>query len=166
MQNSNPISESAAYLKASSLCARSEQCSYDIMQKLLRWGLDEEKAGTVLKRLIDEQFIDDARYARAFVNDKSKFQGWGKIKIEFGLRKKYISSSIIADVIGNIDSELSEENLRKILKSKARSLKENDPYKRKASLFRFAASRGYESAMISRVLPDFIGNIEDDSYDY
>lgn len=166
MQNNKPISESAAYLKASSLCARSEQCSYDINQKLLRWGLNEEKANHILKRLIDEQFIDDARYARAFVNDKSKFQGWGKIKIEFGLRKKFISSSIIADVIDNIESELSEENLRKILKAKARNLKETDPYKRKASLFRFAASRGYESSMISRILPDFIGNFDNESYDY
>lgn len=166
MPTNKPISESAAYTKATSLCARSEQCSFDIMQKLLKWGLDEDKANTLLKRMIEEQFIDDARYARAFVNDKSKFQGWGKIKIEFGLRKKHISSAIISDVIGNIDNELSEDNLRKILKSKARSIKETDPYKRKASLFRFAASRGYEPGMIGRILPEITGNCDDSEYEY
>ena len=97
-------------------CSTTELCLSDIRKKLDATDLtDEEKEG-ILHRLLDEGYVDEARYARAFVRDKFRFSGWGRIKIAQGLRAKQIATTDIAEALEEIDEDDYRHALREALK--------------------------------------------------
>jgi regulatory protein len=127
------------------MCARSERSSGDALRLMRRWGLGEEDARKVLARLQTERFIDDARYAEAFVRDKLNLSGWGAYKIKMSLRAKGVSGDIIEEVVAPMIAETDmAERLEDIMRRRMRTLKYTSAYDAKTKLIRFAASRGYE----------------------
>lgn len=132
-----------AYNKTTALCARREYCSGDMIKKLKNWEVSEEIISKVITQLKEEKFIDDSRYARFFVRDKAKFNRWGKQKIVWAMRQKQIAQEIIQDAIIGLDDEEMQTTLQQLLIEKNRQIKEENPYKRKAALIRFATSRGF-----------------------
>jgi len=66
--------------KAMAQCSRREYCSDDIRNKLSLWGVDNDDIGKILRILISDNFINEPRYATAFVRDKFKYNKWGKLK--------------------------------------------------------------------------------------
>ena len=147
--------------RAAALCARSEQAASDVRGKLLRWGLTPQQAQEVIDRLIDGGYLDDERYARAFVNDKFKFNGWGRIKIAYQLRAKGISQDCIDDALTLIDDESYEQALLQLLTAKASTLRGKEPQQARAALLRFATGRGYEPALCYRMTDNIIHNPND-----
>jgi regulatory protein len=127
------------------MCARSERSSGDALRLMKRWGLADEVARKVLSRLQAERFIDDARYAEAFVRDKLNLSGWGTYKIKTALRAKGVSRDIIEEVVSPMLAETDmTERLEDIMRRRMRTLKYSSPYDAKTKLIRFAASRGYD----------------------
>ena len=84
-----------ALLRAAALCSRQEQCTGHIRDKLREWNVDDDDAERIIKKLQEENFLDDHRYATFFVKDKFRFNRWGKIKISHMLRQKGISGETI-----------------------------------------------------------------------
>ena len=126
-------------------CARSERSSGDALRLMKRWGLTDEDAKRVLARLQAERFIDDSRYAEAFVRDKLNLSGWGAYKIKMALRAKGVSKEIIEEIVAPMFAETDmKERLEEIMQRKMRTLKYSSAYDAKTKLIRFAASRGYE----------------------
>lgn len=127
------------------MCARSERSSGDALRLMKRWGLTDEDARKVLVRLQTERFIDDARYAEAFVRDKLNLSGWGAYKIKMTLRTKGVSKEIIDEVVAPMISETNmAERLEDIMRRRMRTLRYKSAYDAKTKLIRFAASRGYD----------------------
>lgn len=145
-----------AYQKAAFLCSKSEKCANDILHKLTGWGLDENDSEVVLDRLVEEKFVDDERYARSFVRDKFRFNKWGKVKISFQLRAKWINPRIIDIALQEIDSETYWEVLVDLLREKNQGLKIANPYELKAKLMRFAQSRGFEMDLIYSAIDEIL----------
>ena len=132
------------------LCARGEHCSADIRRKLA--VLSPEEADQVLKELIDEGYVDDARFARAFARDKSSLQGWGNVKIKLALQRKAIDASAIALALEEIDQEAARSKCEQVLRAKWNSLRgDTDPARREARFFRYALGRGYGYEEIKRI---------------
>ncbi|MBO4936034.1 MAG: RecX family transcriptional regulator [Alistipes sp.] len=126
-------------------CARSERSSGDALRLMKRWGVSDEDAQKVLARLLAERFIDDSRYAEAFVRDKLNLSGWGAYKIKSALRAKGVSKEIIDEVAAQmIEAADMCERLEEIMVRRLRTLKYSSPYDAKTKLIRFAASRGYD----------------------
>ncbi len=126
-------------------CARSERSSGDALRLMKRWGVSDEDAQKVLARLLSERFIDDSRYAEAFVRDKLNLSGWGAYKIKSALRAKGVSKEIIDEVAAQmIEVADMRERLEEIMVRRLRTLKYSSPYDAKTKLIRFAASRGYD----------------------
>ena len=71
------ITEQEAFLQLAALCAQAEHCEQEMRDKLKRWELDTAAADRIIARLQKERYIDDARYARAFVKDKIRYNKWG-----------------------------------------------------------------------------------------
>lgn len=140
--------------RMASLCSRSEHCESDIVARLAAAGLPEEARGRIMARLVGEHFIDDARFARAFVREKSEFAGWGRRKIEMALRQKGVAERYWADAFGQLDSSESELRLRRLIAQKSRTVKAPDDYTRRGKLIRFALSRGFDMELILKCLPD------------
>ena len=123
-------------------CARMEYCSSDIRRKALKaLGGDADAAEKIVASLVKDGFVDDRRYAGAFVREKSALQGWGEAKLRFMLAGKGISRDVIADALTEIDVEKASAKLLKLLQAKARTL-EGDPAFR-LKLLKFGLSRGY-----------------------
>ncbi len=101
--------------RAMALCSRKEYCISDIRQKLESWGLESDKAGDVIAVLIRENFINEERYAGAFVRDKYRYNKWGRVKIISQLRVKGIPSGIIDSAMSNIDEVEYRQMIRDML---------------------------------------------------
>ncbi len=140
------------WLKLSALCAASEQCIHDVRKKMQRWELTEEQQQSIIDRLVKEKYIDENRYAHAFVRDKSRYNRWGAVKIKNELRKRNISSHDIKDALTELSDDDTLETLRQLIDKKRPTVKGRSEYEINAKLIRFALSRGFEMKDILKVL--------------
>ena len=122
-------------------CDYQDRCKKEIFTKLDTFELDDNDRDFIINFLNDEGFINDDRYCRSFVKGKLNLKKWGVNKIKLSLITKGIDREIIDDVISEIDKDSYKEELVNLLKNK--KINEDDPYKRKAKLIRYAVSKGY-----------------------
>jgi len=144
-----PLTPQQAVNRAAALCARCEQAPGDIREKLLRWGLPRDEAERVLGLLVEQGFVDEERFARAFVKDRFAFNGWGRIKIAYQLRQKGISAAVVDEAMTAIDDDRYRERLVELLRAKWREVSSREPRAAWAAMMRFAASRGFETSLAS-----------------
>lgn len=147
-----------ALSKAMALCSLSEQCSSDIRDKVLNWGINPDDADKIISCLKSENFINDSRYARAYCRDKHNFNGWGKIKISYNLRKKGFGQATIDDAFESIDYSEYDDKISSLLKSKLRTINGKDYLKTKAALYRYGISRGFEPGIVMQHINELLGN--------
>lgn len=125
------------------LCARAERSSGDAKRLMATWGVPEQDRVKVLQRLIAERFIDDERYAAAFVREKVSLSGWGEYKIRATLRRKGIAEEIIATALQQISPAQSAEQLASRLARKLKTVKYKSKYDLKNKLIRYGLSLGF-----------------------
>ena len=101
-----------------------------------------------------ERYIDEARYARFYIHDKSRFDKWGRNKIAQGLKLKKVPSAVYAGLLDELDEEEYLDGLRTLLAAKRKHVKARTDYERNGKLIRFALGRGYEMDAIRRCLPE------------
>lgn len=126
------------------LCARAEKSQEDARRLMRGWGLAERDAKGVLAKLVRDRFIDDARYAGAFVREKLRLSGWGEYKIRTALQRKRIDRALIDAALAEADRSGMDERLRRQLERKARTAKYTTQYELKTKLIRYGLSLGYD----------------------
>ena len=146
------MTEQEAYLQLAALCAQAEHCQQEMRDKMKRWGLDEMAQNRVIGRLVKERYIDDERYARAFVNDKIRYNKWGRRKIQQGLWQKRIDDDIQQRVLDEVDDEEYLSVLKPLLKQKRKSIMAQSDYELNQKLLRFALGRGFTYDIIKQCL--------------
>ena len=144
--------EQEAYLTLAALCARSEHCQWEMQEKMRRWELDAETQARVMARLVKERYVDDERYARAFVKDKVRYNKWGRRKVEQALWQTRIDDDIRERVLDEVDEEEYLNVLRPLLKQKRKSIKAENDYELKQKLVRFALGRGFTYDIIRQCI--------------
>lgn len=144
--------EQEAYLTLAALCARSEHCQWEMLEKMRRWELDDAAQTRVMARLVKERYVDDERYARAFVKDKVRYNKWGRRKVEQALWQKRIDDDIRERVLDEVDEEEYLNVLRPLLKQKRKSIKAENDYELKQKLVRFALGRGFTYDIIRQCI--------------
>lgn len=150
--------EQEAYLSLAALCAQAEHCQWEMLEKMRRWELSDEAQAHVMERLIKERYVDDERYARAFVKDKVRYNKWGRRKVEQALWQKHIGDSVRQQVLDEVDDDEYISILRPLLQQKRRSTKAASDYELNQKLIRFAVSRGFTMDIIKQCI-----NVEDDA---
>ena len=133
-----------AYAALTRLCARAEKSESDALRLMRGWGLAESDAQRVLARLVSDRFIDDARYAGAFVREKFRLSGWGEYKIRTALQRKRIDRALIDAALAEADRPAMGERLCRQLERKARTAKYSTQYELKTKLIRYGLSLGYD----------------------
>ena len=149
--------EQEAYIKLSALCAKCECCCQDIMKKMANWDMSDEEKNAVKEKLMKERFIDENRFARAFVRDKFRYNKWGKVRIAQELKMRNISSQDIDDGMEEIEED-NLDTLRELIRKKKSSTKGKNAYEVKAKLYRYAMGKGFSYNDIAKV----IGDIDED----
>ena len=125
------------------LCARAEKSSGDALRLMRTWGLAERDSAEVLRTLTAQKFIDDGRYAAAFVREKSSLNGWGAYKIRAALARKGVAAPLAAQALAQLDRAGTLERLGAQLRRKMRTVKYTTPYDLKTKLMRYGLSLGY-----------------------
>ncbi len=139
-------------------CAEAEKSTHDVLSKLESWGVPSEDLDEILKRLHDEKFLDDTRFARSYVSDKWNLDRWGKIKIENALQNKNIDASTIHDTLKSIDAQEYKHELHELLRKKWKEVKSENPEDDAKRILMFALSRGFEEDLIAEWIDKMILN--------
>jgi len=153
-------SESEMLRRMAAYCSTAERCIQDVEKKIQVAGLAAEEVERIIARLVSEKFIDEARFARSFVNDKLKFNAWGRVKIAYELSRKRLPSPICREALENIDEAAYLSTLLRILKEKKKTLKGQNEQEDYAKLLRFAAGRGFESRETNQCLRQLCKGID------
>lgn len=141
-----------ALIRLEELCARSEHCTYELEQKLRNWGIASDDAEAIIHSLKRRRFVDDARFAASFVRDRYRYGRYGRIRIRMLLRTKRIDEDVIEEALEEIDDDEYVAILAKLIETKRRSVKEPESYEGRSKIYRYALSRGYESALVSKAM--------------
>jgi len=155
------MTEQEAYLQLAALCAQAEHCQQEMRDKMKRWEIDETVQNRIITRLVKERYIDDERYARAFVKDKIRYNKWGRRKVQQALWQKRIDDDIQRCVLDEIDEKEYLDVLRPLLKQKRKTIKAQSDYELNQKLMRFALSRGFTFDIIRQCIdveegPEFV----------
>ena len=146
------MTEQEAFLQLAALCAQAEHCEQEMRDKLKRWGFDESVQNRTIERLIRERYIDNERYARAFVKDKIRYNKWGRRKVQQALWLKRIDKDIQQRVLDEIDDNEYLSILRPLLKQKRKTVRAESDYELNRKLVRFALGRGFTFDIIRQCL--------------
>lgn len=143
--------------------SRAERSSGDAMRLMRGWGVSEGDASGVLRRLKEMSFIDDSRFAEAYVREKSEFSGWGIHKIRNGLRAKGIEPATIERALGTlVESGRENARLDELLRRKLRTVAAGTPYEVKGKLLRFGLSRGYGYDAVTEAVERVMAGLTDE----
>lgn len=149
------MDKNQALRKAMALCSRQEYSEAGIRGKLNYWDTEPGDIEEIIGELIKGRFIDDLRYAIAYVRDKVRLNHWGRVKIRYQLSMERIKHSIIDQALDQIDEEMYADALQELLQKKARELKsESNPFNKRQKLIKFAQGRGFEVDLIIKQIKD------------
>lgn len=129
--------------KAEAYCARSEHCAADVRRKLYEWGAPTDLFDGIEESLYNNDFLNDARFCRAYVHDKVEYQSWGRMKIQAGMRALDLPESDIRAALDSIDETTYTKNLRALIAAR----KSDSEDKR----LRFLLQRGFTYDEIKRI---------------
>lgn len=148
----NPLTYEEALYKSAAYCSQSEHCISELKNKLVQWNVTESDQLRIIRYLMEEKYIDEKRFAIAYVKDKFRYNKWGKIKIRLELNLKRIEKELIEAALETIDSDEYSEMIIRLAKDKEKKLTYRNEYERKGKLYRFLAGKGFEMDVISRLL--------------
>lgn len=145
--------EMSLLAKAERYCANEEQCRTSVRKKLCDWGASLDQSGKIVACLVDQGFIDERRFARAYTSSKLRSQKWGRLKVVYQLRSKQVPPKFITEALSEITDEEYRGILLEVAQTKWATYNPDDTNaKKRAKLVTFLASRGYESPEIQAML--------------
>ncbi len=125
------------------LCSKAEKSSGDARRLLWKWGVPIAEHDAVVAELVRQRFIDDERYAGAFVHEKLRLSGWGPFKIRAALAAKGIDPATIGCAMEQAAPETKQGRLRALLERKMKTTKATSAWDLRGKLARYAQSQGY-----------------------
>ena len=136
------------------ICAKREQCTFELRLKLRRSKFTNAEIDKIIADLVEKNFVNDLRFAKAFVSDSLRFSRWGERKIVAALKSKRIPDAYIREAMETISPEVVESNLLALLYNKAKTIPDAFTYEGRTKLFRYAVSRGYTPSLVSKVIQE------------
>ncbi len=146
------MTESEGKTLAERYCSGAEHCCLEVRQMLERRKAESADIERIIRYLIKEGYIDESRYAAAFVHDKVRFAKWGRAKIAQALWQKRIPAGVADEALASIDEDEYMAALKDVVASRYRQTKGATEYERKIKTMKSVCSRGYEPALVRRVL--------------
>lgn len=149
-----PLSPDQVLDKMAKYCAYQERCVKDVTEKLKTFELTQKEKDEILDYLIDNRFVNNTRFAQAFVKGKINQSGWGLNKIRFHLMQKGIDKEIIDEALQTYDEEAYRQRLIDVLKIKAKTVKAENDFERNRKLAAYAMQKGFEAHLVWEVIKE------------
>ena len=149
------IGTEKATQKIRHFCAYQERNHKEVKEKLYSFGLYKDEVEEILSVLIQENYLNEERYAVAFAGGRFRIKHWGKIKIKYELKQHGISDYCIKKALSAIPSEDYRATLKKQFEAKLKLLKtEKNSYNKKRKLQSYLIQKGFEMELINQLLQD------------
>lgn len=145
-----------ALLKAMNYCVYQDRCHQEIEKKLNDLGMFEDAKAYIITKLIEEDFLNEERFARSYARGKFRIKKYGRLRISRELKTKDISAYNIKAGLSEIDDEDYLKTLRQISEQKLNTIKEPNAYKKRQKLYQHLAYKGYETDLIYEVINDLL----------
>jgi len=136
------------YDKLTRFCLYRERCTSELMQKMYELEVKDSDRPGYIQQLIDEKYLDEERFVKAYVNDKIYLKKWGRRKIQAELSMKKIPSALVKKYLEEANDEIYIDNLTQLAEKKWNTLAKKTDREKQASLFRYMASKGYETDLV------------------
>jgi regulatory protein len=147
-------SEQPSFQKAKKYCAYQERSQQEVRDKLYEWGLHRNEVEQIITQLISENYLNEQRFAVAYAGGKFRINGWGRLKIKQGLEAKRVSRPCITEALNKLDKRDYEAALKKLISEKTKTIKENNPFRKKHQVARYIISKGYEPELVWEILKE------------
>ena len=137
------ITGETAYARMARICSQKEYAPSDIVRKLQKLELPGPMIDKIVRRLKEENFLDEKRFIRSYIHDKLHFNKWGKRKITLSLEYKQLPQELIEEGFAELSDISFSRSLQPILEKKWKSVTGKSNYEKRGKLIRFALSRGF-----------------------
>ncbi len=150
--------DQTSLLKLQQFCAYKERCHSEVRSKILKLEIYGDNLEELISLLIQDDFLNEERYARSYVRGKYRMNQWGKNKIIINLKSKKVSEYCIQKGLEEVDPNEYKSNLKSILEKQSRQYakKNLNEYQLKSKLFQFAYGKGYESEIINEIIEKLV----------
>ena len=148
------IDAKTAKSKAEAYCAYQERSQYEVRGKLISLGMRDQELEQIILHLIENNFLNEERFAKAYAQGKLRIKSWGRNKIKQGLMFKQVSVPLIKKALQHLDGDEYLLKLKEVIERKEKLVKEKVPYQRIYKLTNYAMSRGFEQDLICFVLKE------------
>ena len=141
-----------ALQKAKQYCAYQERCHSEVKDKLYSFGLYKKEVEELLSQLIEENYLNEERFAIQFAGGRFRIKHWGRVKIKYELKQKQVSEYCIKKALAAIDQTDYIKQLEKLFEQKLKTLKgEKNVFIKKRKLHDHLLQKGFETNLV-RVL--------------
>jgi regulatory protein len=146
------LTKEEALQKLRQYCAYQERSHYEVQQKLYQLGIRKSEHDEVISTLIEEDYLNEERFAKAFAGGKFRMKDWGRKKIYYALKEKKVSEYSIKQAMKEIDEAEYAKNLNELVAERYESLKDEQYLVRKKKTIDFLIQKGYEYELVSRAV--------------
>jgi regulatory protein len=154
-QKSKYLNYEDAKLKMEKYCIYQDRCHFDVEKKLFTLGLNSDIKNQIIIDLIQNDFLNEERFAKSFVQGRFNQKKWGKTKIKFELKKRNIHDNLINKALKEIDLEEYYQTLRLLYIKKYKSVKDKKTSVKKKKTISYLLNKGYEYQSIYEAIKDF-----------
>lgn len=149
------LTKEEALQKLRQYCAYQERSQFEVKQKLWDLGVRTADHDELIATLIEEDYLNEQRFAIQFVGGKFRMKDWGRKKIYFGLKEKKVSEYCIKEAMKTIDDEAYENTLRELAEKKYETLKGEQFLVRKRKTIDYLLQKGFEHELINKIVTSF-----------
>lgn len=151
------LTKEQALMKLKQYCAYQERSHSEVQQKLWDLGVWRSEHDDIIVKLIEEDYLNEERFAKAFVGGKFRMKDWGRKKIYYALKEKKVSEYVIKQAMKEIDDEAYRETVKELAEKKYASLKAEQYMVRKKKTTDYLLQKGYEPALVTAVVAGLAG---------
>ena len=152
------ISKTDGLKKLQRYCAYQDRCHQEVRQKLLDLGIYGDDLEDIIADLIEDNFLNEERFARSYARGKFRMKQWGRSRIKRELKQRRISDYCIRKAMEEIEEAEYLKTLEALVLKKLENLKETEPYQQRRKIADYLIRRGYEVPLawdkVLKLVPD------------
>jgi len=147
--NSTKLTKDQALSKIKQYCAYQERCLSEVKEKLGSYNLDKQEVEEILSQLIEENYLNEERFAIQYAGSKFRMKQWGRVKIKHALKQKQVSDDCIKKALKEVNEDDYLKTLNKLAEQKLKTLKgEENIFIKKRKLQDYLLQKGYEGELV------------------
>lgn len=150
--NKKTLTVEQALQKLRHFCGYQERCHSEVKEKLYTLGVFKNEHDAIVATLIEEDYLNEERFAIAFAGGKFRVKQWGRIKIKYELKQKQVSEYSIKKALQQIKEDEYRELLKKLAEERHQSLKEEQHTTRKKKTMDYLLQKGFEMDLVKEIV--------------